>query len=77
MKKSFRTKNMKTKVDIENHYCACCGGGGYFLAVLLLVIGFWFLARDLGWISLGISIWPIILIALGIWLLFKRNRGVC
>jgi len=34
-------------------------------ALLVLVIGMYFLAKDMGWIQPTISIWPIILIVLG------------
>lgn len=48
--------------------------GGLFWGLLLLATGLWFLASDLGYISSNISIWPIVLIFLGIWLLLKRNQ---
>ena len=56
------------------HWCCVRGGNGLFWGLLLLALGLWFLAEDLGYISLNISIWPIVLILLGIWFLLKRNR---
>jgi hypothetical protein len=37
-------------------------------------LGLWFLAKDLGFISLNVSMWPVILIIIGLWMLLKRNR---
>jgi len=55
----------------------CCGecgkGGGYGFAIMLLIIGGFFLARDLGWIDLGISLWPIVLITFGVYLIVVKG----
>jgi len=62
---------MKRKSGEESYWYSCCGGN--FCGWILLIIGLWFLAKELGWVSLGVSIWPIILIIFGIWLLVKRR----
>jgi len=62
------------KTKTEAHLWWCCCSGGLFWGFLLLILGLWFLAKDLGFISLNVSIWPVILIILGIWMLLKRNR---
>ena len=78
MEKSSRAKNLRTKIEISGHEhtCGgCCGGShGYFFGVLLLVVGAWFLIKELGWIASTFSIWPVILIVFGLWLLVKHNR---
>mgnify|MGYP004324634191 FL=1 len=61
----------------NKHESLCwCGGtsGSLFWGLLALALGFWFLAKDLGWISLNISIWPVLLIILGIWLISKGRK---
>ena len=76
MEKSSKAKNLRTKIEISGHghTCGCCGGNGYFWGVLLLIIGAWFLIKELGWIAPTFSIWPLILIIFGLWLLVKHNR---
>ena len=52
----------------------CCCKGGLFWGILFLVLGLWFLAKNLDYIPFDFSIWPIILIILGIWMIIKRNN---
>jgi hypothetical protein len=52
-------------------------GGGWFWGAALLVVGAYYLLRNLGlinWIS-GDVLWPSLLILLGIYLLIRRGRG--
>jgi len=49
----------------------CCSGSGF--AVVLIIIGGFFLARDLNWIPANISFWAIALIALGAYFLVKKK----
>ena len=47
-----------------------------FFGLIVILIGFWLLASTLGltsWLNLG-KFWPLILVAVGITLLFKRNE---
>jgi len=44
---------------------------GIGFALLVLVIGVYFFAKDMGWIEPEISIWPIILIVLGVYWIIK------
>ena len=39
-----------------------------------LVLGGFFVARDLGWISSELSFWPVALLALGVYLLTSKLR---
>lgn len=47
-----------------------------FISLLLIIIGVVFLLKNLGLItgSTWEIIWPLILIAFGLWLLFKHHR---
>lgn len=74
MEKNPRAKNLRTKIEISGHDHYCCGGNSYFWGIFLLIIGAWFLAKELGWIASSFSLWPLILIVFGIWLLVKHNR---
>lgn len=47
--------------------------GPTIAAGLLIVMGFYFLLENLGWVS-GSVFWPLALIALGIFLLVRRDR---
>lgn len=61
-------KKSKTKA----HVWSCCWGGslcGWFL----ILIGLWFLAKQLGWISTSFSIWPVIFIIIGIYIITKKK----
>ena len=73
MKKNLATKSVKAKIEMSDHFCSCCGSGWYWGALLLLV-GLFFLAKELGWVSLNVSIWPVVLIIFGLWLLLKDHR---
>ena len=44
---------------------------------ILLIIGIVFLLQNLGYISEGAwsIIWPLILIVIGLWILFKKEKG--
>ena len=53
-------------------------GSNVFAALVLIVLGLFFLARNLGWIDgtlwgLVATWWPVILVAVGIGMLFKRK----
>lgn len=53
--------------------CGCrrgCGGFGW--GVFFLVFGGYFLAQDLGYISSGVSIWPVLAVAFGAYLVLRR-----
>jgi uncharacterized membrane protein len=50
-------------------------GFGFWLAILLIVIGFYFIAKDLGIINPEFRIWPFILIVIGIAILISKIRG--
>ncbi len=45
---------------------------GLSLGLLLLIIGFYWLARDIGWITTPVSTWSLIFIMLGLWLIVSR-----
>ncbi|MBB1116878.1 hypothetical protein H4O09_07435 [Stenotrophomonas sp. W1S232] len=53
-------------------------GSNLFAAIVLILVGLFFLARNLGWIDSSIGTllatwWPAILVACGIGMLFKRK----
>ena len=58
--------------------CGCCGcgksGGSLFWGVLFVAVGGFFLLQELGYIATTLSIWTIVLIVAGLWLLFKHFR---
>jgi len=51
---------------------SCCGCNGMFWGWFWLLLGGYFLAQQLGWIP-NISIWPILLIGAGAYILLKRK----
>ena len=68
-------QNLNTKPRHNSWLCCgeCGKGGGYGFAILLLAIGGFFLARDLGWIDLNVSLWPIVLIVFGAYLIIVKS----
>jgi len=47
----------------------CCK----WFPVLLALVGIWFIAADLGWISTyGFTLWPIVVALVGIKMMFKK-----
>jgi len=53
----------------------CCSGSGF--AVLLIIVGGFFLLRDLGVVASNISFWTVAILALGIFLLVSKYRKTC
>jgi hypothetical protein len=53
-------------------------GSNLFAALILIVLGLFFLARNLGWIDAGLGSllatwWPAILVAVGVGMLLRRK----
>ena len=53
-------------------------GSNVFAALVLIVLGLFFLARNLGWIDSGLGSllatwWPAILVAVGVGMLLRRK----
>ncbi len=44
-----------------------------WFAILLLVVGLWFMAADMGWMSTyGFTMWPIVVALVGLKMIFKK-----
>jgi len=61
----------------SNGWSSCCGtcnkkGGTLNWGVFFLVFGGYFLLQELGYISTSVSIWPVLLFALGAYLIIKN-----
>lgn len=52
--------------------CEPCTGQGF--ALFLVVVGFWWLAQELGWLVFPISIWPLVLIFFGVYNLIHSDH---
>jgi len=70
---------MEDKTEKEIHTCrgwCCCGGGGGIpiFGLFLIVIGGYFLARDLGWIAGNISFWPAVALLFGIYFVARTLK---
>lgn len=63
-------RSEKTKV---RSWCYCWDGGGYYAGGLLVLVGGYFLAEEMGWISPDVPFWPIAIIATGLWMILKRR----
>lgn len=53
----------------EMKHWHCCTGIGF--ALIILVIGLFWLGRDLGYINTNVSIWAVLFIVLGLYWLLK------
>ncbi len=63
-----RIRNMARRSNmIWNHSCGNLGLGSF-----LILLGLYFLGKELGWFSSDISFWPLILIAVGVWMIIGR-----
>ncbi|MBI2667333.1 hypothetical protein HYX17_01020 [Candidatus Woesearchaeota archaeon] len=60
------------KRDKINSYVWSYYSGNIFWGWFFLLLGLFFLARNFGWIP-NISIWPVLLIILGIYMLIPRR----
>ena len=56
----------------------CCGGGTSFWGWFLLALGIFLLGRQMGWIPSNFSLWPPVLIIIGLYLLinYHLKKGV-
>lgn len=61
----------------KDHNWWCCGchtkRGGLGWGIFFLVLGGYFLAQELGYISTDVSVWPVFLVALGVYLLARST----
>ncbi|MAF36831.1 hypothetical protein CL622_06970 [archaeon] len=62
----------KQKVSKDNHFFGCCPSNTKTLGIILIIVGFFYVLRELGLISSRLSIWPVILVLFGLYLIFKR-----
>jgi len=68
--------------EINNHNKArgwwCCNcrtkHGALGWGVFFLILGGYFLAQELGYVSTSVSVWPVILAAFGVYLIVKNLR---
>lgn len=61
---------MPKKVIKKKAESVCLGGCCYnmqSIAFFMVLIGFWWLARDYGWIDWRLPFWPMVLIFIGIY----------
>tara|TARA_Y100000310_G_scaffold159627_1_gene159304 strand:+ start:61827 stop:62024 length:198 start_codon:yes stop_codon:yes gene_type:complete len=62
------------KTTVEKSYNWCCCTSNYGWAIFLIILGGYFILKDFGIIPSRISIWPILLVAFGIYLLIKNSK---
>jgi len=66
----------KKKDDMKSFaWSGRCSGVG--LPLILLIVGVYWLLKDLGYIQTNISIWPILLIVLGLYWIIGRIFCKC
>jgi len=60
--------------DNNSSFCGkwCCRGGGFGWGTFFILIGLFLLAREMGWIAIQVSFWPVFLIALGVYFIIRR-----
>ncbi len=47
----------------------------YFWGFILIIIGGFWIAKNVGWFFCNISIWPVVIVAVGIYLLVTPNKS--
>jgi len=65
---------MKKRTNAEGDHLWCCCHGGSFWGWCFLIFGLIFLLGDLNILPSGVSFWPIVLIALGIYFLVRKRQ---
>jgi len=62
----------------KKYSCWHCGcntkGGNIGWGLFLLILGGYFVAQDLGYISSSVSFWSVVLVAFGVYLISKGLR---
>jgi len=61
-------KHINPRTQWRTHHYS---GYGIGFALIVLVIGLYWLSKDMGWIQTDVSIWPILLIVLGTYWILK------
>lgn len=51
-----------------------CGSGSMFGGMSLIVLGGYFLGRELGWFDYGFPFWAVFLILAGLWMVVSALR---
>lgn len=64
-------KKMGKKFGGTKVSCHCSLGRGSGLALMIILIGLYWLAKDMGWIQPQISTWAVIFIVIGTYWLVK------
>ena len=54
-------------------WCYSWDSGSYFAGGMMVLVGGYFLADEMGWISPDIPLWPLLIIATGLWMIIKRR----
>lgn len=49
-------------------------GSGAFVGSCLVVLGFYFLGKELGWFDYDFPFWAVILILAGVWMIFGDRK---
>ena len=57
----------------NNVGCGC--GSSVFWGFILLFVGTFWLGQNIGWIDPNISMWPILIIVIGFYIIFVRFRA--
>jgi len=69
---------MEKDSNNDNKYSSmlCCGphsgSSAFGWGAFFIILGGYFLAQELGYISTGVSIWPVLLVAFGVYLVVKN-----
>ena len=63
----------RTEKKEVRSWCYCWDGGGYYAGGMMVLVGGYFFAEEMGWISHDIPLWPLLIIATGAWMIIKRR----
>ena len=58
----------------EYHYKSKVWGGGLFVGTVLIILGLYFIGREMGWLPHGFPFWAVIIIAAGIFMVTGALR---
>ncbi len=68
-------EKMECKFRSNEYKCNC---RGYFFPLLLLLIGLFWLSKEMGWLDTEIPFWPVVLILIAVyWIINRIIKRIC
>ena len=71
--KLYSTKTFEVILMAKKMFGETCCTCAPWFGILVLLVGIWFMAADLGWLTTGgLTLWPVVLALIGLKMLFVK-----